>query len=126
MISNDLTQQIIGASIEVHRGIGPGLLESVYQKILCYELIRLGLSVKEQVPIPVFYHGKKFTDIGFIADIIVNNQVLVEIKSCEALAPVHYKQVLTYLRLTDLRLGLLINFNEEILIRGLKRIANNL
>lgn len=123
---NYLTQQIIGASIEIHRGIGPGLLESVYEKLLCYELGKLGLTVEEQVPIPVIYDNKKFTEIGFRADIIVNNQVLIEIKSVEGLAPVHFKQVLTYLRLTDLRIGLLINFNEEILMKGVKRIANKL
>lgn len=123
---NCLTQQIIGASIEIHRGIGPGLLESVYEKLLCYELGKLGLTVEEQVPIPVIYDNKKFTEIGFRADIIVNNQVLIEIKSVEGLAPVHFKQVLTYLRLTDLRIGLLINFNEKILMKGVKRIANKL
>lgn len=123
---NDLTQKIIGASVEVHREIGPGLLESVYEKLLCYELIKAGLIIKTQVPIPVHYDNKRFTDIGFRADVIVNNQVLIEIKSTEGIAPVHYKQVLTYLRLSNLKIGLLINFNEEILIKGVKRIVNNL
>lgn len=123
---NDLTQLIIGASVQVHREIGPGLLESVYEKLLCYELIKAGLIIETQVPIPVYYDNKRFTDIGFRADVIVNNQVLIEIKSTEGIAPVHYKQVLTYLRLSNLKIGLLINFNEEILIKGVKRIVNNL
>jgi len=117
-----LTQSIIGASIEVHRELGPGLLESVYEKALSFELAQLGLEHLRQVPIDVAYKGEKL-DLGFRADLIVAGEVLVEIKSIETLLPVHSKQVITYLKLARLPVGLFINFNEMYLKEGLKRIV---
>ncbi len=126
MIENEISHEIIRAAIQVHKTVGPGLLEHVYEKLLAYELHKAGLSCLTQVAIPVIYEGNRITEIGFRADMIVNDKVLVEIKSVECLAPVHHKQVHTYLKLSDIRLGLLINFNQEIVTQGVKRIANNL
>lgn len=109
---------------KIHTTLGPGLLESVYETVLVYELEKRGLNFVRQQPIPVVYERVRLEE-GFRADIIVENKVIIEIKSVEAVAPVHKKQLLTYLRLTNLRLGLLINFNA--LIRdGITRIANGL
>ncbi|HTQ65309.1 MAG TPA: GxxExxY protein [Puia sp.] len=124
MDTNQITGSIIDASIQIHKHLGPGLFESVYLEILCYELRKRGLDVKNQVAIPVFYDNLKM-DIGFRADLIVEKKIIVEIKSLETIAPVHKKQVLTYLRLSNLRIGLLINFNEELLKEGITRLFNN-
>ena len=121
---NDITGQIIQACIKIHNHLGPGLFESIYEEVLCYELIKRDLIIQRQAPVPVFYDNLKM-EIGFRADVIVENQVIVEIKSLETLAPVHKKQVLTYLRLTNTRIGLLINFNEELLKNGITRLFNN-
>ena len=104
---------------------GPGLLESVYETTLAYELTKRGLTVRRQQAMPVVYESVRM-DIGFRADLIVADKVIVEIKSIEAVSPVHRKQLLTYLRLTDKRLGLLINFNVELIKGGLTRVVNNL
>lgn len=125
MKENDLSQIVIGLCIKIHRTLGPGLLESVYEEVLCYELKKAGLSFKRQYGINVTYDGMKM-DIGFRADLIVAEKLIVELKSIETIAPVHSKIVLTYLRLTNLKLGLLINFNVVLMINGIKRIANNL
>jgi GxxExxY protein len=101
------------------------LLESVYEQILAYELMKSDLEVDKQKPLPVLYEGVKM-DLGFRTDLIVNRKVIIEIKSVEAVVAVHYKQRLTYLRLTDLKLGLLINFNENLIKDGIKRVVNNL
>lgn len=122
---NITSGQIIDAAIHVHSRLGPGLLESVYETVLAYELQQRGLAVERQVPVPIVYETLRFEE-GFRADIIVCKSVLVELKSVEALAPVHSKQVLTYLKLLNCRLGLLINFNVPLLKDGLKRIANGL
>ena len=122
---NEISGQILDASIHVHTKLGPGLLESVYEQILAYELERRGLSVERQVPVPIVYEGLHFEE-GFRADLIVERCVIVELKSVETLAPVHSKQLLTYLKLLDYRLGLLINFGAPLLKDGLRRIANNL
>lgn len=122
---NIISGQIVDAAMQVHTRLGPGLLESIYERILAYELEKRGLKVARQVPIPFQYDDLRF-DEGFRADLIVDDAVLVELKSVETLAPVHGKQVLTYLKLTNLGLGLLINFGAPLLKDGIKRIANNL
>lgn len=121
---NDITGIIIEECIKIHRELGPGLFESVYEEVLSYRLSKRNLKVERQVQIPVVYEEVKL-DIGFKADLIVEDEVIIEIKSIEKLAPVHHKQLLTYLRLTTLKVGLLINFNEELLKDGIKRIVNN-
>ncbi len=121
---NDITGAIIDLAIEIHRRLGPGLLESVYRKILAYELRKRGFEVLEEWPIAVVWEDMP-PEIGFRADLIVNSIVLVELKSIEKLSPVHKKILLTYLRLADKRVGLLINFGEEVLKKGIHRIANN-
>lgn len=121
---NTVTGAIIDESIKIHTDLGPGLLESVYEELLAYRLVKSGFTVKRQVPIPVIYENIKM-ELGFRADLIVESCVIVEIKSVELLAPVHHKQLLAYLKLTGLTVGLLINFNEELLKKWLKRIVNN-
>lgn len=118
---NLLTERIIGAAIEVHRHLGPGLLESVYETCLIYELEHLGIKVQRQVALPVVYKGIKI-DQGYRLDLLVDGKVIVEIKSVEALTDVHEAQVLTYLKFSGCKLGLLINFNVKLLIHGLKRL----
>ena len=125
MKPNEITGIIIDTSIDIHRRLGPGLLESVYQAILAYELRKRGLKVETEVPIPVVWEQVKL-DIGFRADLIVETVVIVELKSIEALAAVHKKILLTYLRLAEKRLGLLINFGMELLKDGIHRVVNNL
>jgi len=125
MYENDLSYLIRGAAFKVHTALGPGLLESVYEVALSHELKKIDLEVKNQVGIPFIYDEIKF-DIGFRLDIIVNDKVIIEIKSVEALMDVHYKQLLTYLKLTNKKLGLLINFNIVSLKYGIIRIVNNL
>lgn len=125
MSENDVAAGIIDAALKVHRTLGPGLLESVYQAALTLELRHRGFTVEVQKEVPAYYEGVEL-GCGFRADLIVNSLVLVELKSVEALTDVFKKQTLTYLRLTGLRLGLLINFNEVLLKNGLKRIVNAL
>ncbi len=121
-INRDLTEAIIGGAIAVHRELGPGLLESVYEKCLAFELADRGLSVTTQKEIPVRYKNLTF-DCSFRADLIVDNKVLVELKSIDQLTAIHTSQVITYLKLTGLKTGLLINFNVQTLKTGLKRIS---
>lgn len=126
MDENTLSKIILDASFRIHRELGPGLFESVYQAVLERELVKKHqLRVRKQIPIPVMWEGEKL-DLGFRLDLLVEECVIVEIKSIESLAPVHHKQLLTYLKLTNLKLGLLINFNENLLKDGVKRIVNNL
>jgi len=125
MTENELSYQIIGAALKLHKELGPGLLESVYETALGYELGELGLEVKRQVPISFVYKGITM-ESAFRIDVIVDNQVLIELKSVETLAPVHYAQALTYLKLSRKKLGLLINFNESPLRNGIHRLVNNL
>ncbi len=120
---NEVTSIILEESIYIHRTVGPGLFESVYEELLAYRLIKRGLRTDRQKAVPVIFEEVKM-DIGFRADLIVENKVLVEIKSVEALAPVASMQTFTYLRFTGINIGLLINFNVEILKDGVKRIAN--
>ena len=121
---NELTEKIIGAAITVHRELGPGLLESVYQCCLLTELQLLGFKVESEVRLPVMYRGRQVSDDGFRLDLLVENQIIVELKSVEKVQPVHAKQLLTYLRLAKKPLGLLINFNVPVLKDGIARIAN--
>lgn len=122
---NEISAFVLDRCIHIHSELGPGLFESVYEHALCYELAKHEFHFERQRGIPVIYEGTKL-DVGFVADIIIENKVIVEIKSIEALAPVHFKQVLTYLRLSDCKLGLLINFNTEKVKNGFHRVVNNL
>jgi GxxExxY protein len=125
MNENELSYQIIGAALKVHRTVGPGVLESAYENALVFELKKLNLSVEQQVTLPFYYEDVKL-EAGYRVDLIVNKLVIIEVKSVENLMPVHYAQLLTYLRLTDIKLGLLINFNCVILKDGINRVVNNL
>ena len=125
MTENEIAKQIMDASFDIHRNLGPGLLETVYEVILTKKLTEMGLGVERQVSVPIRFEGVAF-DEGFRADLIVEEKVIVELKSVEHLQPVHAKQLLTYLRLTGLRLGLLINFGESLLKHGFKRVVNGL
>lgn len=120
---NEITGLIIQTAIDIHKKLGPGLLESVYQTILAHELKKKGLKIEKEVPISLKWDNIAF-DVGFRADLIVEDKVIVELKSVESVQEVHKKQLLTYLKLTDKRLGLLINFNETVLKNGITRIAN--
>jgi GxxExxY protein len=124
MILQDTTGSIIEAAIKIHKILGPGLFESVYEEVMEYELTRQGMVVERQLAIPVQYEGLRL-DVGFRADLLVNKEVIVEIKSVEAIKPVFKKQVITYLRLTGHKIGLLINFNEELVKNGVTRLINN-
>ncbi|NJN24496.1 MAG: GxxExxY protein [Cyclobacteriaceae bacterium] len=125
MDENDISYSIIGAAMEIHKTIGPGLLESAYESALAYELSELGLNVKHQVAMPFIYKGV-VQEIGYRIDLMIDNKVIVEVKSIEKLAPVHFAQTLTYLRLSQLKLALLINFNGKTLKEGIHRIVNGL
>lgn len=125
MTENKIATLILDACFKIHRELGPGLFESVYEEILEYEFIKMGLTVKRQQAVAVFWDGLKM-DIGFRADLIVEDKIIIEIKSVKKIEGMHQKQLLTYLRLTDLKLGLLINFNEALLKTGIQRIVNGL
>lgn len=125
MVENELAKIIVNVCYDVHVEFGPGLFESVYEEILFYELNDRGFFVERQKVIPIYWNGIKM-EKGFIADIIVDDLLIVEVKSVETLKKVHYKQLLTYLRLTDIKLGLLVNFNESLIKNGIKRIVNKL
>ena len=122
---NKLSSKIIGAAIEVHKTLGPGLLESAYEKCLCHELKLRGLSFDNQKPLPVVYKGVDI-DCGYRMDLVVEDSIILELKSCDTIEPIHKAQLLTYLKLTGLNLGLLFNFNVTIMRDGITRIANNL
>jgi GxxExxY protein len=120
---NDLTKTIIGAAIEVHRTLGPGLLESTYEACLFYELDQMGLYVERQVELPVKYKNVSL-NVGYKIDLLVENQVIIELKSVKELLPVHTAQIITYLKISNTSKGLLMNFNVAKLIDGVKRISN--
>jgi GxxExxY protein len=122
---NEIARQIVDAALEVHSALGPGLLESVYETVLVHELQRRGLTTRRQLSIPIVYKELKLPT-GFRSDLVVEDKVIVEIKSVEAIAPVHKKQLLTYLRLADKRLGLLINFHVCLIKHGITRVVNGL
>jgi GxxExxY protein len=121
---NLLSSKVIEAAINVHKELGPGLFESVYINCLLFELKNMDLEVKSEVPLPVFYRGQKVSEEGFRLDLLVEDKIIVELKSVEKIQPVHKKQLLTYLRLANKPLGLLINFNEPLLKDGITRIIN--
>ncbi len=125
MQENEIGTIVVTAAIQVHRDLGPGLLETVYEVVLAHELAESGLSVKRQVPIAVHYHGISF-DEGFRADIVVEDKVILELKSVQAVSPVHTKQVQTYLRLTGMKLGYLLNFGAALMKQGITRCVNGL
>ncbi|MBA4407363.1 GxxExxY protein [bacterium] len=120
METNELTGKIIGAAIEVHKQLGPGMLESAYEECLCYELSLCGLRVERQKPIPVVYKEIKL-ECGYRTDLLVENKVVVELKAQDIILPVHEAQILTYLRFANIKIGLLINFNVTVLKNGIKR-----
>lgn len=123
MEDNKLTEQIIGCAIKVHRALGPGLLESAYQKCLLFEIKKAGLFVEKEKPLPLVYEEVKL-DCGYRIDLLVEKQIVIEIKSVDALNNVHTAQVLTYLKLSNCKIGLLVNFNVTQLTNGIKRLYN--
>lgn len=125
MTENEIAKMVVDICFKLHKQYGPGLFESVYEEIFCYEWGKTGIPFTKQQAIPVIHEEIKL-DIGFRADIIIENKVVVELKSVELLTPVHYKQVLTYIKLTDCKLGLLINFNVALIKDGIHRIVNKL
>lgn len=125
MKENEIAREIVDAAYHIHTTLGPGLLESVYEAVLAYELEKRGLRVDRQKPIPVMYE-EVWMEEGFRADLVVEDRVIVELKSVETVSPVHKKQLLTYIRLADKRLGLLINFGAALIKEGITRIVNRL
>ena len=125
MIINKISGEIVDTAVKIHKELGPGLFESVYEEIMFYELKNKGFKIDRQRAIPVYWENEKM-DMGFRSDLIVDNKVLIEIKSIESVANVHLKQILTYLRLTDIKVGLLINFNEALVKDGITRVVNKL
>jgi GxxExxY protein len=120
---NELTGEVIGAAIEVHKALGPGLLESTYEECLCTELGLRTIPYEKQKEVPIEYKGVRL-DCGYRLDIVVANKLIVELKACESLEPIHEAQLLTYLRLRGIKVGLLINFNVPVLKEGIKRLVN--
>jgi GxxExxY protein len=120
---DDITEQIIGCAIKIHKALGPGLLESAYEECLCYELNKVGLRVERQKALPLVYEEIKL-ECGYRVDVLVENKVVVEIKSVDCLTDVHLAQVLTYLKIGDRRVGLLMNFNVSKMLFGIKRVVN--
>ena len=125
MTENEISSKVIGAAIEVHASLGPGLLESAYQECLYYKIGQTGLQVMKEQPMPLVFEGVKL-ECGYRVDLLVENKLVVEIKSVEALNDIHLAQTLTYLKLGDYKLGLLINFNVSLLRNGIKRIINGI
>ena len=120
---NQVTQKVIGAAIEVHKHLGPGLLESAYEECMCHELTLRGIAFARQMPLPVRYKGVKL-DCGYRLDIVVQNMLILELKACEKIEPIHRAQLLTYLKLSGIRLGLLLNFGVPVMKDGIVRIVN--
>ena len=125
MTENELSYEIIRLALSLHKTVGPGLLESAYENALAHDLREAGLQVKQQIPMPFVYKEVKM-DVGYRIDLLVEDKVIIEVKSLENLAPVHYAQLLTYLKLSNKKLGLLMNFNSKILKDGIHRIVNKL
>ena len=125
MTENEISNMVIGEAINIHNAIGPGLLEKVYAECLYYRLLKRGLVARKEIPIPVVFEEVKM-DCGYRADLIVDNKVIIEVKSIEAIADVHIAQLVTYLRFCNCKLGLLINFNVTLLKNGIKRVVNKL
>ena len=125
MTENELSKIVFDCALKVHQNLGPGLLESAYEECLFYELNKTGVEVQKQKALPLIYEEVKL-DIGYRIDIIVENKLILEIKSVEVLNDVHFAQLLTYLKLTNCKLGMLINFNVDLIKNGIKRVVNNL
>ncbi|RFM29614.1 GxxExxY protein [Deminuibacter soli] len=125
MTENEISRVVFDLCLKIHKRYGPGLFESVYEEVLCFELIKTGIDFSRQQAVPLIHEDIKM-EIGFRADVVVENKVILELKSIEALADLHHKQLLTYLKLTNLKLGMLINFNVPLMKDGIHRIANNL
>jgi len=125
MTENEIAKIVADTAFRIHTTLGPGLLESVYQKVMTYELREANLTVAEELPIPVVWKGLQL-EVGFRADLLINEKLIVELKSVERIAPVHKKVLLTYLRLADCRLGLLVNFGENLIKDGSSRVVNGL
>jgi GxxExxY protein len=125
MTENEIGKIIVNCAVQIHKELGPGLFESVYEVILAHELVQLGLRVERQVPIAIEFHGMTFNE-GFRADLIVEDKVIVELKSVEAVSNAHKKQVLTYLKLTGMKLGYLLNFGDALMKDGISRILNGI
>lgn len=125
MTENEISKIIFDCALKIHKALGPGLLESAYEECLFYELGKTGLKIEKQKPLPLIYEEVKL-EVGYRVDIIVENKVIIEIKSVEALNDVHLAQILTYLKLSDCKLGMLINFNVTLIKNGIKRVVNNL
>ena len=119
---DNLTEKVIGAAIEVHRHLGPGVLESAYEECLCWELSQARLIVERQVPLPIAYKGINL-EVGYRLDLVVEKQLIVELKTVERLLPIHEAQLLTYLKLSGIKTGLLLNFNSAVLKDGIKRMV---
>ena len=125
MTENEISKVVVDLCFQIHKQYGPGLFESVYEELFCYELRKTDLSFKRQHPVPLIHEEIKM-EVGFRADVIVEDKVILELKSVEALADIHYKQVQTYLKLSGCKFGLLINFNVPLIKDGIHRIVNNL
>jgi len=125
MTENELSKIVFDAALKVHQALGPGLLESAYEECLYYELSKSGLSVQKQKPLPLIYEDVKL-EVGYRVDIILENKLIVEVKSVDALNDIHLAQILTYLKLSGCKLGLLINFNVTLIKNGIRRVVNNL
>ncbi|RPI73913.1 MAG: GxxExxY protein [Desulfobacteraceae bacterium] len=121
---NELSSKIIGAAIEVHKALGPGLLESAYEECLTHELSLRGLGIERQEPVPIRYKGVEL-DCGYRLDLVVDNRIILELKACNQIEPIHEAQLLTYLKLTGIKLGLLLNFNVPVLRDGIVRLRND-
>ncbi|MEM1120434.1 MAG: GxxExxY protein [Bacteroidota bacterium] len=125
MNENEIAKIVVDASLKVHKALGPGLLESVYEEVLTYELRNRGMKVERQKPLPVYYENIKM-EVGFRIDLLVNDKVIVELKSVEEIATIHFKVTTNYLELSKKKLALLINFNVQLIKNGIRRIVNNL
>ena len=125
MTENEIARLVVDVSYNIHKQYGPGLFESVYEEIFCYEWAKKGIAFKRQHGVPLVHETIRM-EVGFRADVIIDDMVIIELKSIEALGPVHHKQLLTYLKLTDMKLGLLINFNVPLIKDGIHRIVNKL
>ena len=125
MTENELSTIVVDVAFQIHKKLGPGLLESVYQKVMAHELRKCGLTVEEEVPLPMIWDNVKM-EVGFRVDLCVNQKLIIELKSVERVAPDHKKTLLTYLRLADCKLGLLLNFGEELMKTGISRVVNGL
>ena len=125
MTENEISKIVFDAALKVHQNLGPGLLESAYQECLYYELKKSGLQIEQEKPLPLIYEDVKL-EVGYRVDILIENKLVIEVKSVEALNDIHLAQVLTYLKLSNCRLGMLINFNVTLIKNGIKRVVNNL